>query len=49
MNVEIIDVVKIAPTENTQNIDIISECIEPSVIYKGQMLHKARIIKTTNK
>lgn len=44
MNVEIIDTIQ----TNTQE-PFIKETIEPSIIYKGQLLHKARIIKAINK
>lgn len=44
MNVEIIDTIQIDTQES-----FVKESIEPSIICKGQMLHKARIIKAISK
>ena len=44
MNVEIIDTIQTDTKE-----PFVKESIEPSVIYKGHILHKARIIKAIGK
>lgn len=40
MNVEIVSTIK-----SDVNISVIKETIEPSIIYKGELLRKAKIIK----